>query len=48
MQERMQDLLGDLGVFKRKLASDHERWRPNEHLRTRKRRVLGTIAANNR
>jgi hypothetical protein len=47
MQERMQDLLGDLGVFKRKLASDHERWRPNEHSRTRKRRVLGTIAANN-
>ncbi|CEJ58726.1 Putative Kinesin family protein [Penicillium brasilianum] len=48
MQERMQDLLGDLGVFKRKLATDHERWRPNEHSRTRKRRVLGTIAANNR
>lgn len=48
MQERMQDLLGDLGVFKRKLASDHERWRPIEHSRTRKRRVLGTIAANNR
>lgn len=48
MQERMQDLLGDLGVFKRKLASDHERWRLNEHSRTRKRRVLGTIAANNR
>lgn len=48
MQERMQDLLGDLGVFKRKLATDHERWRPNEHARTRKRRVLGTIAANNR
>ncbi|KAJ5370689.1 uncharacterized protein N7496_006781 [Penicillium cataractarum] len=48
VQERMQDLLGDLGVFKRKLATDHERWRPNEHARTRKRRVLGTIAANNR
>lgn len=48
MQERMQDLLGDLGVFKRKLASDHERWRPNENSRTRKRRVLGSIAGNNR
>lgn len=48
MQERMQDLLGELSVFKRKLASDHERWRPNENSRTRKRRVLGSIAGNHR
>jgi hypothetical protein len=46
MQERMQDLLGELSIFKRKLASDHERWRPNENSRTRKRRVLGSIAGN--
>ncbi|EPS32408.1 hypothetical protein PDE_07368 [Penicillium oxalicum 114-2] len=47
MQERMQDLLGDLGMFKRKLASDHERWRPtSEHLGVRKRRVLGSVTSN--
>jgi hypothetical protein len=46
MQARMQDLLGDLSVFKRKLASDHERFRPNEQPRTRKRRALGAIPGN--
>lgn len=48
MQSRMEDLLGDLSVFKRKLASDHERWRPNEQLSPRRRRALGTIAGNTR
>ncbi|KAJ5101899.1 hypothetical protein NUU61_004121 [Penicillium alfredii] len=48
MQERMQDLLGDLSVFKRKLASDHERFRRNEKLEVRKRSALGTILTNNR
>ncbi|CAL5870804.1 uncharacterized protein PFLUO_LOCUS5044 [Penicillium psychrofluorescens] len=49
MQDRMEDLLGDLSVFKRKLASDHERFRPVERAGTRKRRrALGAIMANNR
>lgn len=48
MQAHMQDLLGDLTMFKRKLASDHERFRPNEQPGARKRRALGPIAANNR
>ncbi|OQD74906.1 hypothetical protein PENDEC_c009G02441 [Penicillium decumbens] len=46
MQARMQDLLGDLSVFKRKLATDHERFRPNEQHGTRKRRALGVIPGN--
>lgn len=49
MQGRMEDLLGDLSVFKRKLASDHERFRPSAKSGThRRRRVLGAIVANNR
>lgn len=48
MQNHMQDLLGDLSVFKRKLATDHERWHHDEQMATRKRRVLRQIAANNR
>jgi hypothetical protein len=46
MQARMQDLLGDLSMFKRKLATDHERFRPVEKPKTRKRRVLGAIPGN--
>jgi hypothetical protein len=48
MQNHMQDLLGDLSVFKRKLATDHERWHHDEQTATRKRRALRQIAANNR
>ncbi|KAJ5199876.1 hypothetical protein N7472_005080 [Penicillium cf. griseofulvum] len=46
MQNHMHDLLGDLTVFKRKLATDHERFRPIEEHTTRKRRALGTIVGN--
>ncbi|KAJ5697490.1 hypothetical protein N7488_011174 [Penicillium malachiteum] len=48
MQSHMEDLLGDLSMFKRKLASDHERWQRKEQSMTLKRRALGAIAANNR
>ncbi|KAJ5653876.1 hypothetical protein N7490_000879 [Penicillium lividum] len=50
MQSHMENLLGDLSVFKRKLASDHERWQRHEQTKTRvpKRRALSTIALNNR
>ena len=49
MQDHMQDLLGDLSVFKRKLATDHERWQHNEQAASWKRRAaLRQIAANNR
>lgn len=48
MQSRMEDLLGDLSMFKRKLATDHERWQPTEQAMNRKRRVLGNIPANTR
>ncbi|KAJ6184668.1 hypothetical protein N7519_005969 [Penicillium mononematosum] len=46
MQNHMHELLGDLSVFKRKLATDHERFRPIEEHTTRKRRALGTITSN--
>ncbi|KAJ5492166.1 hypothetical protein N7453_010263 [Penicillium expansum] len=46
MQNHMHDLLGDLSVFKRKLATDHERFRPIEEHTTRKRRALGSIVSN--
>ncbi|KAJ5829021.1 uncharacterized protein N7525_007274 [Penicillium rubens] len=46
MQNHMHELLGDLSVFKRKLATDHERFRPIEEHTTRKRRALGTIISN--
>ncbi|KAJ6139735.1 hypothetical protein N7471_006221 [Penicillium samsonianum] len=46
MQNHMHDLLGDLSMFKRKLATDHERFRPIEEHATRKRRALGTIVSN--
>ncbi|KAJ5745922.1 hypothetical protein N7520_011104 [Penicillium odoratum] len=50
VQSHMENLLGDLSVFKRKLASDHERWQRHEQTKTRvpKRRALSTIALNNR
>ncbi|KAJ5939347.1 hypothetical protein N7466_002481 [Penicillium verhagenii] len=51
MQSRMEDLLGDLSMFKRKLASDHERWQRHEQSKptnTPKRRALSSIAPNNR
>jgi hypothetical protein len=46
MQDHMHDLLGDLSVFKRKLATDHERFRPLEEPGARKRRALGQINNN--
>ncbi|CAI7620387.1 unnamed protein product [Penicillium bialowiezense] len=46
MQNHMHDLLGDLTVFKRKLATDHERFRPLEEPGNRKRRALATITSN--
>jgi hypothetical protein len=46
MQSYMHDLLGELTVFKRKLATDHERFRPVEEPMTRKRRALATISSN--
>jgi hypothetical protein len=46
MQNHMHDLLGDLSMFKRKLATDHERFRPLEEHGTRKRRALGQINNN--
>ncbi|KAL4891260.1 P-loop containing nucleoside triphosphate hydrolase protein [Aspergillus ambiguus] len=49
MQAHMEELLGDLNIFKRKLASDHERFRPSQSLGSRKRRrALGSIAVNDR
>jgi len=48
MQSHMEDLLGDLTMFKRKLASDHERWQRKEQAMAPKRRALGAIVANNR
>lgn len=46
MQNHMHDLLGDLSVFKRKLATDHERFRPIDEHGSPKRRVLGPISNN--
>ncbi|KAJ5894325.1 hypothetical protein N7495_006016 [Penicillium taxi] len=46
MQDHMEDLLGDLSMFKRKLASDHERWQPTEKFKAHKRRPLSSIVAN--
>ncbi|KAJ5558360.1 hypothetical protein N7535_008572 [Penicillium sp. DV-2018c] len=46
MQNYMHDLLGDLSVFKRKLATDHERFRPLKDPGTHKRRALGVISSN--
>ncbi|KAG2416361.1 hypothetical protein HFD88_007576 [Aspergillus terreus] len=49
MQAHMEELLGDLNIFKRKLASDHERFRPSQPPGSRKkRRALGSIAVNGR
>lgn len=39
MQSHMEDLLSDLTLFKRKLASDHERFRSIRTHQTRKRRL---------
>ncbi|KAL4802114.1 P-loop containing nucleoside triphosphate hydrolase protein [Aspergillus unguis] len=45
MHETMEGLLGDLDKFKRKLATDHERFGPKRQ-ESRKRRVLGDILGN--
>ncbi|KAL4920504.1 P-loop containing nucleoside triphosphate hydrolase protein [Aspergillus aurantiobrunneus] len=47
MQATMEGLLGDLDVFKRKLATDHERFSSNRRNEGRKRRrALGDILGN--
>ncbi|KAL2830070.1 P-loop containing nucleoside triphosphate hydrolase protein [Aspergillus cavernicola] len=47
MQATMEDLLGDLDVFKRKLATDHERFRPiQQHEGRKRRRAFGDILGN--
>lgn len=49
MQSQMEDLLGDLDVFKRKLASDHERFRFSQKREPRGRRsALGDVSGNAR
>ncbi|PYI14055.1 kinesin-domain-containing protein [Aspergillus violaceofuscus CBS 115571] len=50
MQAHMEDLLEDLSVFKRKLATDHERFQPPQPVRKdqKGRRALGAIWGNNR
>ncbi|KAI9043454.1 kinesin-3 family protein uncB [Aspergillus affinis] len=49
MQSNMEDLLMDLSLFKRKLASDHERFRAIQgHPSRKRRRALGDIWTNNR
>ncbi|PIG80677.1 kinesin family protein [Aspergillus arachidicola] len=49
MQTDMEDLLMDINLFKRKLASDHERFRATQKQGGRKRRrALGDIWTNNR
>ncbi|RAL14603.1 kinesin-3 family protein uncB [Aspergillus homomorphus CBS 101889] len=50
MQAHMEDLLEDLSVFKRKLATDHERFRPTQTTKEdrKSRRALGAIWGNNR
>ncbi|KAL4943603.1 hypothetical protein BDV06DRAFT_132938 [Aspergillus oleicola] len=47
MQATMEGLLGDLDVFKRKLATDHERFGSNrKNERRKRRRALGDILGN--
>lgn len=47
MQATMEGLLGDLDVFKRKLATDHERFSSNrKHEGRKRRRALGDILGN--
>lgn len=47
MQAHMENLLGDLDVFKRKLASDHERFRfIQTHESRRQRPALGDVSGN--
>lgn len=49
MQAHMEDLLGDLDVFKRKLASDHDQFRTiQKHEPRRRRRALGDVTPNAR
>ncbi|KAH1316309.1 hypothetical protein KXX33_005436 [Aspergillus fumigatus] len=49
MQADMEDLLVDLNMFKRKLATDHERFRfIQKHETRRRRRALQVVLANNR
>ncbi|PLB44334.1 kinesin family protein [Aspergillus steynii IBT 23096] len=49
MQSHMEDLLMDLSLFKRKLASDHERFRAVQgHPSRKRRRALGDIWTNTR
>ena len=47
MQSHMADLLSDLSMFKRKLASDHERFRSiKTHQSRKRRRALGDVLVN--
>ena len=49
MQTHMENLLDDLSMFKRKIATDHERFRPSWKPEGRKRRrALGNVWVNNR
>ena len=49
MQAHMENLLDDLSMFKRKLATDHERFRPSWKPEGRKRRrALGDVWTNTR
>ncbi|KAI9928165.1 hypothetical protein ASPWEDRAFT_50572 [Aspergillus wentii DTO 134E9] len=49
MQSHMEDLLVDLNVFKRKLASDHDRFRSiQKHESRKRRRALSSILGHNR
>ena len=47
MQGHMETLLGDLDVFKRKLATDHDRFRSTHQREPRRRRwALGDVTPN--
>ncbi|PLN74703.1 kinesin family protein [Aspergillus taichungensis] len=48
MQADMENLLGDLSMFKRKLATDHERFRHPKPAGRQKRRALGDVWTNTR
>lgn len=48
-QDMMKDLLGDLDIFRRKLATDHDRFRKIDGVEYgKRRRVLGLVEANDR
>lgn len=46
MQAKMEELLKDLGLFRRKVADDHERFGIKGHLQVTKKPVLGEINVN--